>query len=315
MKFMKSMSHLFNALVLVLFAALLLPGTLLSTTQDTGDHPFLGVSVRNMKHAEKKQNRISHGVMVIHVDRDSSAASAGMKEGDIIRKLGDTEIFAPRDLVDAVRSLKIGSKVNVRITRDKKNLSLNAVLGRAPEHQSMLPRKFSMFKGKPRPWIGVSLHDMNDELAAYFGVSQKNGVLVLSLEKESPAAGGGMKSGDVIHEVDGEKVRTAADIKRIVMELTPGSQIDFQITRHKKRMKISVTVGKKSREKGWHLFRNWHRNWDPDKEVDIYVTPDDEVQSGTRILKKKGEKLRLNSNSPHLRWIEERSSRKETLFI
>ena len=298
---------LLRPFVLMFCGSALLLGSTLSAADHSGEHPFLGVSVRAMKHAEKKTSQATHGVMVIQITPDSPAATAGLTTDDVIFELGKIEIFTPEDLVKAVRSMKVGEKVSIGIKRNGKDLTLHAVLGKSPQKGLSLPKKFALFNHEPEPWIGTTLHDMNPELAAYFGVGKETGVLVLSVIRESPAAEGGIQSGDVIHEVDDERVRKATQIRSIIRELKPGTTIDLKVTRHRKKTKLKVTVGKRSPSKEWRIFKNQWEKEDPERKLDILVTPD-----GVDALHSKMPVLR---SSPPMRWIEKHPWGKEIIFI
>jgi C-terminal processing protease CtpA/Prc len=85
--------------------------------------------------------------------------------------------------------------------------------------------------------IGVQIRDLNkDELA-----KQASGVVVTSVNDDSPAAQAGVKSGDVVIEFDGERVRSAAQLSRLVRETPPGRSARLVAMREGKRVDLSVT--------------------------------------------------------------------------
>ena len=63
-------------------------------------------------------------------------------------------------------------------------------------------------------FLGVRLIDITPELRAYFGAPRDAGVLVASVEPESPAAKSGLSVGDVIVKMDGERTESSRDISR-----------------------------------------------------------------------------------------------------
>ncbi|HEY5968289.1 MAG TPA: PDZ domain-containing protein, partial [Chitinophagaceae bacterium] len=70
------------------------------------------------------------GVKVTEITNESAAKKAGIKEGDIITKIGDTKIEHPDGLSEAVRKHKPGEKVTVTLLRDKKEQKVTAELGK-----------------------------------------------------------------------------------------------------------------------------------------------------------------------------------------
>lgn len=83
--------------------------------------------------------------------------------------------------------------------------------------------------------IGVTVSNLDDEQARTM-----TGVVVASVREDGPAAKAGIKSGDVITEVDGEKVRSAMQMTRLVGETAPGRTVKLAVTRDGKRIELQV---------------------------------------------------------------------------
>jgi len=91
--------------------------------------------------------------------------------------------------------------------------------------------------------IGVMIQELTKELAESFGLSDSNGALVVSIQKDSPAEKAGIEVSDVILQFDGEDVDSSADLPRIVGNTKPESKVSMQVWRDGKIKKISITVG------------------------------------------------------------------------
>ena len=91
------------------------------------------------------------------------------------------------------------------------------------------------------PEIGVSLKDLDDAEAKAHKVVGSDGVLVQEVREGSAAEKGGIKSGDVIREYDGEHVRSARHLQRLVTESTPGRTVKIVVSRDGKDVTLSVT--------------------------------------------------------------------------
>lgn len=98
--------------------------------------------------------------------------------------------------------------------------------------------------------IGVTTTTLTDQLADYFGVSREGGVLVTSVLENSPAAKAGLKAGDIVTEVDGERVKSAADLSRLVSRKTDGD-VSLSVTRERKTRNVRVTPEKSSAPNVW----------------------------------------------------------------
>ena len=91
--------------------------------------------------------------------------------------------------------------------------------------------------------IGVMIQEVTKELAESFGLSDSNGALVVSIQKDSPAEKAGIEVSDVILQFDGKDVDSSADLPRIVGNTKPESKVSMQVWRDGKIKKISITVG------------------------------------------------------------------------
>lgn len=109
-----------------------------------------------------------------------------------------------------------------------------------------------------RGYIGVSIQDINSELADAFKIKEHTGALVAEVVPGSPAAKGGLKSGDVITELNGEKVVDSRRLKLTVADIRPGKEVTAKVLRDGKPMDIKITVGELNRKSG--VARNGDRD-------------------------------------------------------
>jgi serine protease Do len=94
-----------------------------------------------------------------------------------------------------------------------------------------------------RGWLGVTIQDVDKNLAESFGLKRPRGALVAEVSKDSPAAKGGLLSGDIIIEFDGKDIPTSADLPHVVGLVAPGTTVDVEIVRDKKQQTVKVAVG------------------------------------------------------------------------
>lgn len=91
--------------------------------------------------------------------------------------------------------------------------------------------------------LGVTIQDVNQDLAQSFGLARPTGALVSSVEKDSPAAKAGVEEGDVILSLDGQDLASSADLPGRVADLAPGTRATLGIWRHGRRQELKVSVG------------------------------------------------------------------------
>ncbi|UCB47573.1 MAG: DegQ family serine endoprotease [Deltaproteobacteria bacterium] len=82
-----------------------------------------------------------------------------------------------------------------------------------------------------RAWLGVGIQDLTPELADYYHVKEQKGALVTQVYEGDPAGKAGIKTGDIIVEVDGKKVSSSRDLSRTIASAPVGAQIPITILR------------------------------------------------------------------------------------
>ncbi|HKZ46486.1 MAG TPA: DegQ family serine endoprotease [Thermodesulfobacteriota bacterium] len=99
-----------------------------------------------------------------------------------------------------------------------------------------------------RGWIGVGIQEVTPDLAKSFGLKDKQGALVSSVQEGEPADKAGIKPGDIIVEFDGKEINEVSDLPRTVASIAPGKTVKVKIIRDGKEKDISITVGKMKEE-------------------------------------------------------------------
>ena len=93
-------------------------------------------------------------------------------------------------------------------------------------------------------WLGVGLADLTPERAAQVGVQIREGVLITNLLQGGPAWEGGIRAGDVIVSMGGDKVSTVRDLIRILrQESAVGETVEVNIFRERRERTLKVTLG------------------------------------------------------------------------
>jgi serine protease Do len=93
----------------------------------------------------------------------------------------------------------------------------------------------------PGPSIGVSVRDLTADEVSKAQLSQPGGAVVTGLIDNSPASKAGLKSGDIVVEFDGERVRSSRHLTRLVQETAPGRTVKMSIVREGSRQTLDVT--------------------------------------------------------------------------
>jgi membrane-associated protease RseP (regulator of RpoE activity) len=93
-----------------------------------------------------------------------------------------------------------------------------------------------------RTYIGVSLVNLSPELREHFGAPKDSGVLVESVQDDSPAEKAGIKVGDIVLAVDGKDVKSSADLRAALREKKDGDSVRIEALRGRSRQTFVTTV-------------------------------------------------------------------------
>jgi C-terminal processing protease CtpA/Prc len=119
-------------------------------------------------------------------------------------------------------------------------LRLRKEAGPALRMMPEMLRNLDVELGMGRGRLGVGVQDLTPELAEYFGV--KDGVLVMSVQKDGAAAKAGVKAGDVITSVDGSSVGDAAELRQRVWKDGEAADVALGISRDRKAQTLKVQL-------------------------------------------------------------------------
>jgi serine protease Do len=96
-----------------------------------------------------------------------------------------------------------------------------------------------------RGWLGITIQDLNSDLAKYYGVKDQTGVLVAEVIPGDPADQAGIKPHDIIVDLNGAKVTSSHELTAAAAALTVGDNATVTLWRDGKPMTLDVKVGKR----------------------------------------------------------------------
>ena len=95
-----------------------------------------------------------------------------------------------------------------------------------------------------RGWLGVRIQDVTKEIASLAGLNEPKGAFIGGVSEGGPAEKGGIKSGDIILEFDGEKIKTMRNLPRVVANTKPNKRVTVKLWRDKKMISKKLTLGR-----------------------------------------------------------------------
>jgi S1-C subfamily serine protease len=192
--------------------------------------------------------RTEVGAIVNQVADDSPAARAGIKEDDIIVSFNGSPVVSDKNLADLVAAASPGENVTIAVIRNDSRMDIAVTLGKRDgdkdSHGLAGPngRAYAYAFGqddREHGYVGVSLLPISEDLANYFG-ADGGGVLVDQVEDSSPAQKAGLKVGDVIVEIDGQKVDAPSAVQGLVRDLGKGDHTRFDVIRNRQPLTVDI---------------------------------------------------------------------------
>jgi serine protease Do len=150
------------------------------------------------------------GALVADVTKDSPADKAGLKSGDIILEFDGKQIQEMNNLPRLVAATPIGKKVKVKFLRNGKAETVMAIIEQLKDGGE------SAQTGAVQERMGMTVEELNPDLAARIGIKETKGVVVMAVKPGGLAEEAGIAAGDVIKEINGTTIHTAADFTKAV---------------------------------------------------------------------------------------------------
>ncbi|MCK4810563.1 MAG: Do family serine endopeptidase [Candidatus Omnitrophica bacterium] len=94
-------------------------------------------------------------------------------------------------------------------------------------------------------WLGVSIQDLNEDLRSYFGIKEREGVIVVKVFKDSPGERAKIKEGDLILSFDRKPIKASRNLVRMMTSTQVGEKIPLVILRSGKKITLKLKVGKR----------------------------------------------------------------------
>jgi serine protease Do len=229
---------------------------------------WLGVETSEVTQEKVKALKLpaERGAIVGKVVPDSPAAKAGLKENDVLTEVNGQRVEGVAQFHRMIREIPAGRAVQLTVWRDGRSQSISATLGKSEARRGRgmlsddktfsfrmpnipeMPEiagmgdfgNFAFSAGQPR--LGIDAEDLQGAFGNYFGAPDGEGVLVRDVYADSPAARAGLKAGDVITSVDGERVRSVGDLREKVRDGKDAKSLKLGVLRNKNALTLNVEI-------------------------------------------------------------------------
>jgi len=231
---------------------------------------WLGVETREVTADNVKEFKLpgERGVVIGKVLDDSPAAKAGLKDNDVITEINGQRVEGAAQFRRMIREIPAGRSVQLTVWRNGRSQNIATTLGKMQEGRRIrvskaAPQVFNfrmpelpevapipdipsfewegdgLLMGRPR--LGIDAEDISGQLGSYFGVPEGEGVLVREVNPGSAAEKAGMKAGDVITSLNGERIHGLGEL-RSKLAGSDGKTVKLGVLRNKSAITLDVEI-------------------------------------------------------------------------
>lgn len=223
---------------------------------------WLGVGVSEVNADKVKELKLpaERGALLGKIVPDSPAAKAGLKENDVVTQINGQTVEGAEQFRRMVHEIPAGRTAQFTVWRDGRAQTVNVTIGKSAPHFNtsvVSPGAFafhmpdmpqlnelmqpdSWFVGRPR--LGIDAEDLEGDFGNFFGAPDGEGVLVRGVFSDSPASKAGLKPGDVITSVDGDRIRSIGDLREKLVEKRAEKSVKLGLLRNKAPLTVTIDI-------------------------------------------------------------------------
>jgi serine protease Do len=202
------------------------------------DYGWLGINMGDPAENLKQDMQIQdmNGAFVYDVFRGSPADSAGILPGDYITHINGEALNDSASLMYAVANLKVGKIATFDIVRYGRKLQLQVKIAARSDEEKIQQQRRNL-------WPGISVVKITEEIQKQLDMSKRMGDLIIgNVASDGPAGVAGLRTGDVIKEVNGKSVKSVMDFYRTLND-NESNELVFRIYRQGTELLLGLIKG------------------------------------------------------------------------
>lgn len=236
---------------------------------------YLGIDIRDVTEGEVAVLHLksTRGAEIIMVDHDGPAGKAGLREHDVVLTVNGAPVEGEDQLRKVLRDMQPGRSVALLVCRSGTEQMVNATMANRaelerqawenrwtvpePAYEDSYPSPavaarggigHGFMSGHLLPlapaYTGATVDVLGPQLADYFGVKEGRGLLIQEVEGNSPAAAAGLRAGDVITRINGDRVGSKSDWGRALHD-SKGHPVSLTVVRDRHEQTLTMVPDSK----------------------------------------------------------------------
>ena len=233
---------------------------------------WLGVGTSEVTADKAKELKLpaERGVVLGKIVENSPASKSGLKENDVVTEINGQRVEGTSQFRRMIREIPAGRTVQLTVWRDGRSQAISVTLGQTEEgHRAwsaVAPGAFAFrmpempnlpevaplpgmdFEGmtvmSPHPRLGIDAEDLSGQLGTFFGAPEGEGILVRDVSSGSVAEKAGLKAGDVITSLNGDRLRSVGDLRsRLAAHATDKpTTVKLGVLRNKSEISLTIDL-------------------------------------------------------------------------
>ncbi|MBW2502293.1 MAG: PDZ domain-containing protein, partial [Deltaproteobacteria bacterium] len=201
---------------------------------------WLGVMIQQVTPdlAEKFELDRPIGALVGQVIKDSPAEKAGLKAGDVIIGYNGKEVSQMSMLPAMVANTPVGEEASVLLIRDGKKKTIPVTIGKMEDGDDVLAKTETGTNKK----LGMTVQELTPKLAESLGMEEAEGLIVSDISRGSAAAEAGIQRGDIILEINRQRVENIAQYRKALQGAEEKNTILVLIQRDEQTRFVVIEV-------------------------------------------------------------------------
>jgi serine protease Do len=206
---------------------------------------LLGVKIQPLDsaHAKSFGTTSTAGALVTEVIPGSAAEKAGVKSDDIVIKFNDQPVKDHAHLKNLVGREKPDAKVKLTILRGKKTIEMDVKIAEKTEKTVASAMPKPSHAAETSNELGIDIESVPSAAAESLGLKEGEGVRIRNMKSDGTGARMGLRTGDVILEVDGKPVTDTSDFNAAVVTATANKVIRLKVKRGRDVVSIATELG------------------------------------------------------------------------
>ena len=203
---------------------------------------WLGLTSQNITEDMQQSLKLkdSRGTLVGNVFAGDAADKAGIKIGDVILEIDGKKVKDDRELGLIVAKLRVGSKVNVKIFRNGKEITLPIVIAERKDPKEQSSQAAEQF--------GMKVQEVTPQIAKVLGLQEKTGVIITDVKAGGPAEDAGLKPRDIILKVNDIEISGLKEYQDALTSGEKGDALLMLIRRGKDNFFVTLKKGKEEKK-------------------------------------------------------------------